>query len=276
MTYPYKSLLFDGSTQFMNIHLLSILQDEYFNSREFGDKKNLRELMLQTETDWAIYNTIAFQMLRVFKMLRKIAGNQNPFLQIYGGTGVGKTVSLLASMPEPILYIDAEDRPVDISLAAIEESEKRKPEVHQEHFEDPRELIPYLSEQIGLGAKGLFACVVALSKTVNHHRWVTERGKRIKVTDPKFLELMKIFEKQEYNDLFSYTLPNYEGDKFIKSYPGMLDYIGLVVDRYKDGKIQFPPMVKFERDEDYLGKWTGARKGRRLEGPLDLRRIFKL
>jgi len=33
--------------------------------------------------------------------------------------------------------------------------------------------------------------------------------------------------------------------------------------------------VKFERNEDYLGKWTGARKKGKLEGPLDFRKMFK-
>ncbi len=78
--YKYKSLVFDGSTQFMNIHLLGELQDEYFKSREFKDKKHMREIAVQTETDWTIFNAMAFQMLRVFKMMRMIAGNSNYFI----------------------------------------------------------------------------------------------------------------------------------------------------------------------------------------------------
>ena len=276
--YKYGSLVFDGSTQFMNIHLLGELQDEYYQSRDLSKKKDVRTIAVQTETDWTIFNAMAFQMLRVFKMLRTIAGTTNYLIQLYGGTGVGKTSSVLASSPEPILYIDAENRPVQLVLDAIQETEGRVPEIQQEFFDHPDTLMEFLNAQIEEGANGLLVTVIALSKTVNKYKKMRDKftGKSTDVTDPKFYQVLNALEKGGFTDFASYTTPNYEGDKFLKSYPGMLDYIGLVVDRYnKDEQVVFPPLVKFERNEDYLGKWTGARKKRKLEGILDYRKMFK-
>jgi len=275
--YKYKSLVFDGSTQFMNIHLLGELQDEYFKSREFKDKKHMREIAVQTETDWTIFNAMAFQMLRVFKMMRMIAGNTNYFIMLYGSTGVGKTASVLASSPEPILYIDAENRPVSLAMEAIEEAEGRRPKCHQEFFDHPDKLIGFLNDQVDEGASGLLVTVIALSRTINRFKKMRDKfGKAMDITDPKFYQVLNTLERGGFTDLNSYTIPNYEGDKFLKSFPGMLDYIGFVVDRYdSEENVVFPPLVKFERNEDYLGKWTGARKKGKLIGPLNYRKMFK-
>ena len=274
--YKYKSLVFDGSSQFMNIHLMGKLQDEYYHSRDLSNKKNVRALAIKTETDFAIYGSMAFQMLSIFLMIRTI-GEGNYFIQLYGSTGVGKTASVLASSPEPIMYIDSENRPVSLALDAIEEAEGRRPKCHQEFFDDPDDLREFLNEQINMGAKGLLVTVIALSKTVNKYKKMRDRnGKIMDITDPKFYQILNALEKGGFTDFASYTIPNYEGEKFLKNYPGMLDYIGFVTDRYdSEDNVVFPPLVKFERNEDYLGKWTGARKKRKLEGPLDYRKTFK-
>ena len=75
--------------------------------------------------------------------------------------------------------------------------------------------------------------------------------------DPKFLNVLNKLNVEE-SDLFSYTMPNFDGNKFIEGFPGVLDFIGLVEDRYdEEGNVVYPPVVKFAKGQDYLAKWTG-------------------
>ncbi len=70
--------------------------------------------------------------------------------------------------------------------------------------------------------------------------------------------------------------PALSAREFPVNMPGFFDLIGILESRFKDGKLIFPPRVKFEPDdneEDFVCKYTGI--GKRRSGPLDFEMILK-
>ena len=74
--------------------------------------------------------------------------NSVPFTIIYGPTGVGKTGSCLASLPEPQLHISAERRDPEITLMGVEDYHKRKIDVTFASPSDVDEIPIYLNEKL--------------------------------------------------------------------------------------------------------------------------------
>jgi len=193
----YNSLIFDGSSQFMNGSVGELLETEYYDTRE--QDKIKRKLAEETARDPKIYGSLASEMIRIFNLLSKFSGQ-----------------------------------------------------------------------------KGIMVVVIALSKSIQSTKKVLEMtGVSKKLDNPKFWDIMRIMNVENASDIGQYNLPNYDGNKFLELYPGLMDYIGYVERRYENGKLVFPPRVSFESDE-HLGKWTGKRPTRgRPVGTLDLRKIFK-
>lgn len=72
--------------------------------------------------------------------------------------------------------------------------------------------------------------------------------------------------------------PSFIGKMFGNNFPGMVDCIGMVEDRYNgEGQIVYPPLVRFEKsaDENFLCKWTG-KHDTKLVGPLDWGKILSI
>ena len=71
--------------------------------------------------------------------------------------------------------------------------------------------------------------------------------------------------------------PEFIGKMFGNNFPGMVDCIGMVSDRYVDGAVVYPPLVRFEKteDENFLTKWTG-KHDKKLVGPLHWGKILSL
>jgi len=71
--------------------------------------------------------------------------------------------------------------------------------------------------------------------------------------------------------------PSFIGKMFGNNFPGMVDCIGMVSDRYVDGAVVYPPLVRFEKteDENFLSKWTG-KHDKKLVGPLHWGKILSL
>ena len=122
---------------------------------------------------------------------------------------------------------------------------------------------------------GIPVVVTAHSKEVNRYkRLLTQAGQTQKIEDPRFRQVVSGLNIDE--DFFdTYTLPAFDGKMFLFNFGGLPDYIGLVGDHFnKQGKLVYPPEVRFKRHADYLSKWTG-RKLKKDTLPLDYRKIFK-
>lgn len=122
---------------------------------------------------------------------------------------------------------------------------------------------------------GIPVVVTAHSKEVNRYkRLLTQAGQTQKIEDPRFRQVVSGLNiDEDYFD--TYTIPSFDGKMFLFNFGGLPDFIGLVGDHFnKDGKLVYPPEVRFKRHADYLSKWTG-RKLKKDTLPLDYRKIFK-
>jgi len=112
----------------------------------------------------------------------------------------------------------------------------------------------------------------------------------------KHVVLTMLIEGQELWDSSVRAEPSLMGKKFPRKFPGQVDFIGLVEDRYipteideitkevKKIKKVYPPWIKFEEDFDsngnkrnFLHKWTGKRPvadDAVIMCPFDLKTIF--
>lgn len=189
----YKSAIFDGWANFMNVSTGGLLEDDFYKSRD--EDKIKRPITEKVARDPKLYGSLASYMLRVFQLLRTMSTK----------------------------------------------------------FEIP-------------------VVVLCLSKQISKYGWARDMaGKLEKQTIPKFMEVLQGLEVEGAFD--TYTIPAVDGKQFLFNFPGITDFIGLLEDNRKKGKLIYPPVVKFRRDENYLAKWTGPVK--KLVGELDFRKIFK-
>ena len=113
-----------------------------------------------------------------------------------------------------------------------------------------------------IAMSGKVVIVASLSKTINQTKKTAGIGGKIEIsTDPKFFELMRILNI-DGTHLKSFTVPAFDGLKFLDEYPGIVDAIGYVEKpRDEMGKLiypSYPPTVSFESlDDDYLATWSG-------------------
>ena len=78
----------------------------------------------------------------------------------------------------------------------------------------------------------------------------------------KFVVINALLQSETRWDNTVYASPSFTGKKFGSDLPGACDLIGMVTSRYdNDGKLVFPPTVKFERgpSENFKCKWTGPK-----------------
>ena len=78
---PYKTLFFDGCSQFMNVSLGTLLEEEYYESRT-GSKDALmvneknkpkRPVAEETGRDMKLYGALGREMIRIFDLLSKFS-----------------------------------------------------------------------------------------------------------------------------------------------------------------------------------------------------------
>jgi hypothetical protein len=230
-------------------------------------------------------------------------------IMLYGATGVGKTTSILATAPEPILYAQAEQRPIRPSLDAcgrdvnldIAQYEgwvdflsfintptdhasvvvdsmshlmniELSRELEDEAFDaksDKDKEVKPLTSRVKLSQEGFG------SLSSNMFRLTAALG-RLATQHGKIVIVTALLDEKPSWNKELIAGPALKGREYPSNMPGFFDLIGLVETRKNaEGKILYPPKVRFESpDETFLAKWTGVKKGERAEGLLDFNKIL--
>jgi hypothetical protein len=215
---------------------------------------------------------------------------------IYGETGVGKTLSCLLSMPEPILCIYTEPRNPYLTLQAVNKKVDVKfimPENFNDFFEFLAEetsknnwdynsvlidSFSYLMNSIlasdieketyesGTWQKGLDRPLINQTRRDeagygSSARWMMRVSNLLGKYSQAGVVVCCVAQLQE-NPKWNQTLyasPNFEGRMFNLNFSAYFDMIGLVESRTdKEGNIVYPPKVSFE-GEGFVAKWTGRK-----------------
>jgi len=234
---------------------------------------------------------------------------QGKLIMIYGGTGVGKTTSILQSAPDPILYIateprnprpsiEASGRDLDMDIAryttwfnlmdflqdpqntaryttvAIDSitilmNVSLAGEIEDEAF-DARTMEEKRRKPIVSQAKMSMEGYGGLSSQM--FRLMKAIGKLS--ADGKVVIVTALLQENPKWDRELAAAPALKGREFPTSMPGFFDLIGLVEPRMDEkGKLIYPPLVSFESpDGSFLSKYTGTGKKRR--GPLNFEKIL--
>lgn len=234
------------------------------------------------------------------------------FMMLYGGTGVGKTTSIIKTSPMPIMYLQTEPRSLKPSLDAAGRPDL---EIDVAIYEDWAGLIAFVADPNNFGRHRTIVVdsyshlmSVDLSTEIEDqaHEARTEKEKAIKPLASqtklsqegygalsslmfrltaalgKLSRMGKIVivacllqESPKWNRELA-AAPALKGREFPVNMPGFFDLIGLVEPRTDgEGRIIYPPRVRFQSpDDSFTAKWTGV--GNKTQGPLDITKILSL
>ena len=245
-------------------------------------------------------------------LTRQEVAQDGRFIMLYGGTGVGKTTSILQTAPAPIMYIQTEPRSLKPSLDA---SGRPDLDIDVAVYEDWAGLIEFVANPKNVERHRTIICdsysqlmAVELSMEIEDqaHEARTEKEKAVKPLASqtklsqegygalsslmfrltaalgKLSRMGKVVivtallqESPKWNRELA-AAPALKGREFPVNMPGFFDLIGLVEPRTDgDGKIIYPPRVRFQSpDDSFVAKFTGA--GSKTQGPLDISKILSL
>jgi hypothetical protein len=247
------------------------------------------------------------------KMLSKQEVAQDGrFIMLYGGTGVGKTTSILQTSPMPIMYVQTEPRSLKPSLDAAGRPDL---DIDVGVYEDWAGLIAFVADPKNIGRHRTIIVdsyshlmSVGLSTEIEDqaHEARTEKERAIKPLASqtklsqegygalsslmfrltaalgKLSRMGKIVivtallqENPKWNRELA-AAPALKGREFPVNMPGFFDLIGLVETRTNgEGRVIYPPRVRFQSpDDSFVAKFTGA--GNKTQGPLDITKILSL
>jgi len=233
-------------------------------------------------------------------------------MMLYGGTGVGKTTSILQTSPMPIMYVMTEPRSLKPSLDAAGRPDL---DIDVAVYEDWAGLIEFVANPKNLerhrsivvdSYSHLMAVELSTEIEDQAHEARTEKEKAVKPLASqtklsqegygalsslmfrltaalgKLSRMGKVVivtallqESPKWNRELA-AAPALKGREFPVNMPGFFDLIGLVEPRTDgDGKIIYPPRVRFQSpDDSFVAKFTGA--GSKTQGPLDISKILSL
>ncbi len=234
------------------------------------------------------------------------------FALLYGGTGVGKSVSTLQSAPDPILYVIPEPRDVNRILKAA-----GRPDVRFEvaQYENWPGLIEFfanfdnfkkfntvfvdsashlmniqLTQELqgqsfaAMDAKKADAKSLVFQTKMSEENWGALAGQMFRFANLNMKLAAECGKVVIWSALETSTpkwnralaaAPNFGGRMFNRDFPGFFDLIGLVKPKEKDGKTVYPPEIMFDSpDDDFVAKATGGMAATR--GPLNWEKILKL
>ena len=249
---------------------------------------------------------------------RKISdySENGKMILIYGDTSVGKSTSIFATAPQPIAYLETENRSPLSSLAACG---RKDVDVDLFEYSEWPEVLEFLDTQsnfvrhktiavdsithlMNIQLSGELedeACAAKddegrmVKPLISSVKLSMEGYGAISTQMVRFMKKLAILRKSgklviitallDQNPRWDKTLsagPSLKGKEFPPMLPGFCDLIGLVKHNLaKDGKIQYPPLVYFESPEqDFLAKFTGVKpEGTSvMAGPLNFESILKL
>lgn len=227
----------------------------------------------------------------------------------YGATGVGKSVSTLASAPEPIMYFLTEPRN---PLKFVHATGRTDIDVDFGFYTAWDDMFDWFADHSNTSRHRsividslTFLSNIALNFELidEHYESKTAKEKsdknlvmRTKLSlegfgglsgqllrftnmisqlsqEGKTIILLALLEQNPKFNKELVGAPALKGKDFPKALPGFMDFIGLVEPR-KDSndEIIYPPIIDFRGDSGYLSKWTGYGKPGR--GPLNIKKIL--
>lgn len=245
-------------------------------------------------------------------LAKKEISEDGSLILIYGPTGVGKTVSLLQTCPDPMMYVqterrslrrslDAANRPnLDLDLALYEDWDSLIEFVNKvDNFDRHKSVIvdsySHLMS-VGLSTEIEDQAFEARPKEEQKIKSLVNRTKmsqegfgglasnmfRLTAALGRLSQMGKVVivtcllaESPKWNRELA-AAPALKGREFPVNMPGFFDLIGMVETRVDgEGKVIYPPRVRFQSpDDSFVAKFTGA--GTRTEGPLDIAKILML
>jgi hypothetical protein len=220
--------------------------------------------------------------------------NAGSMMLIYGDSGVGKSVSIIQTSPDPIVYIMAEPRSVNKMLAAAD-----RPNVkikfgfyegwddimefccNEENFKGAKTIVldslTHLMS-IGLSDEILEESYDAMDKKkiekdltmrvkMSQEGYGTLSGQMLRLTNAlsklsQAGHIVICIARTEQSPKFDRSLsaaPALKGKEYVKYLAGFMDFMAYCEQRVVDGKIMYPPYVSFESDGSLMAKWTGIR-----------------
>ena len=229
---------------------------------------------------------------------------------LYSETGVGKTTTTLQTSPEPILYIQFEERSVAPSLSAV----GREIDVDFAPYTNYTELLEFVNNDSNFEryttviADGItHLSNIALSGEIedqtydslsdedkavkplikktkmsmegwgglagNLFRFTRAMGRQARLG--KIVIMTALLKENPKYDRTLAAAPDFKGKEYPNSMPGFFDLIGKLSSRVDDeGCIIYPPFVEFDSpDNDFLCKFTGVKPGKRAAGLLNVAKI---
>jgi len=234
---------------------------------------------------------------------------------LYGESSVGKTTSILASAPEPISFLDSENRNPIPSLEAC----GREVDVDFYDYTNWKEIMEFYDDLSNF-ERHKTVVVDSLTHLMNiqlsgelEDEAFVARDEDDKLVKPlissvklskegygaistQMIRLMKklsIIRKAGKTVIVTALLaqdprwdrdlkagPALKGNEFPAALPGFCDLIGMVRHNVnEEGKIIYPPIVHFEAPKmDFLAKFTGVRPSgaSSMAGPLRIDTILKM
>lgn len=231
---------------------------------------------------------------------------------IYGGTGVGKTTSIIQSSPDPMILVQTEARSLGPSIEAANRPDLK---IKVAVYENWMDLIEFLSNpknfeefktvvvdsyshlmSVGLSQEIEDQAYEARSQEEKKVKSLVSQTKlsqegfgalsslMIRVTaalgrlsrSGKIVIVTCLLSESPKWDRDLAAAPALKGREFPVNMPGFFDLIGMVETRTDgDGKIVYPPRVRFQSpDDSFVAKFTGS--GRVTEGPLNITKILQL
>lgn len=231
------------------------------------------------------------------------------FICIYGQSGVGKTVTSLASLPKPVFWIVTEPRDLrkPLEAAGVKESD-----VNIGPYENLEDLLAFLSDPKHFnGHNSVFFDSLSYTMSIDLAKEIgieayEARNKKDKVERPIASQMKTTMEGHGIRNTSVFRIlnllgtlaasgkvvvvsclemenPKYDrelaagpalsGKEVPNAFPGFFDLIGrLTPNVNKDGAVIYPPIVSFQSDGGYVAKFTG--KGGKKIGPLDWGKIL--
>jgi hypothetical protein len=231
---------------------------------------------------------------------------------LYGDSGIGKSVSIMQTAEDPILYIMAEPRSVNKMLAAANRPDVKIKFGFYEGWDDIIEFV--MNEKNFEGAKTIVLdslthlMSIGLSDEILEESYESmdkkkiekELTMRVKMSQEGYgtlsgqmLRLTNALSKlsqsgytviciarSEQSPKFDRALtaaPALKGKEYVKYLAGFMDFIGYAEQRVIDGVIMYPPYISFESDGSTMSKWTGLRPvGGVFRKVLDIKKILEV
>lgn len=244
---------------------------------------------------------------------KDILATAGDMMLIYGDSGVGKSVSIIQTAPEPIIYIMAEGRDVTKMLAAANRPDVKikfgfysdfddlmATAVSDTFFDGARTVVLdsfthimgiSLSDEIldesfeAMDKKKQEEKSLTLRVKMSQEGYGTLAGQMLRLTNALTRLSLKgitviCIARAESAPKFNRALaaaPALKGKEYLKYFAGFFDFFGYCEPRVVEGQVVYPPYVSFQDDGSFMSKWTGLMPEKGVyKKPLNITKILEV